>query len=49
MNEKARIKDWQRMYDEVTDPELVEKNKRKVQRQERIRERIIDTGLEYKE
>lgn len=45
MRKQWRIKDFQNMYDDVTNPEKIEENKRKNERKERIQDRIDDYGV----
>ncbi len=44
MDKAESIADWQRMYNGLTDPDEVEKNKQKAERQKRIEEKKADTG-----
>lgn len=45
MNKQESIADWKRMYDSLTDPEQIEKNKQRADREKRREERMADTGL----
>lgn len=46
MNQKKRIADWQRIFNSITDPELIAKAKRELQKEERLKEKKLDTGYE---
>ena len=45
MNKKHRIAEFKNMYLSVTDPEEVQKAKRKAEREARFEEKVSDTGL----
>jgi hypothetical protein len=45
MDKRKAIKDWQRMYDSVTDPDIIEENKRKNEIKKRSQEKREDVGL----
>lgn len=45
MNKERAIKDWQRMYDSLTDPDIKARNRRIEQRKQRLEEKKSDTGL----
>lgn len=45
MNKQKRIKDWERIYDEMHDPEKREEALRKQDIEQMKEERIKDTGL----
>lgn len=44
MTDKESAEHFRRMYDSLTDPEEVEKNKRLADREKRKEERMSDTG-----
>lgn len=44
MNKEEIRADFKRMYDELTNPEIREENKRKAEREQRIEDRKADTG-----
>jgi len=45
MRKDRDIKDWQKMYDNLMNPEKQAENRRKVEKGKRIKEKISDTGL----
>ena len=45
MKKEKSIKDWQNMYDKLTNPELRDKAKREAEKIKRKEEKISDTGL----
>lgn len=45
MNQKKRKKELEKMYKELTDPEVIEKNKRETERNKRKEDKKADTGL----
>ena len=45
MKKATSIKDWQRMFNELTDAESIQKAKRLAERKKRKEMKIADTGL----
>lgn len=45
MNKGSSIKDWQEMYNKLTNPELRNKAKREADKIKRKEDKIKDTGL----
>lgn len=45
MKKEKSIKDWQMMYDKLTNPELREKAKQEAERIKRKEDKRSDTGL----
>lgn len=45
MTKEEDIKDWQRMYDSLTNPKDKEERRRKIKLRKRLEERKKDTGL----
>lgn len=45
MNKESRIKDWARMFRELTDPTEQARARRKVKIEARKKEKISDSGL----
>lgn len=45
MRKEKSIKEWQDMYNKLTNPELREKAKRETEKNKRKEDKIKDTGL----
>lgn len=45
MNKERDLKHWKEMFDSLTDPEEQAKARRKTEKEKRINEKKLDTGL----
>lgn len=45
MTKEERIEDMKRMYESLTNPDIIEKNRREEERKKRKEDKVKDTGL----